>query len=64
MITSTLEYPMGPGFFIFFGSVDDDPGGGQISRIKARGTSSVSVLGDDPDKNDEAIAIALLLAEF
>lgn len=55
---------MGPGFFIFFGSVDDDPGGGQISRIKARGTSSVSVLGDEPDKNDEAIAIALLLAEF
>ena len=47
MIISTLEYPMGPGFFIFFTSVDPDGGGGQESF-------AASVIPEDEKREDIA----------
>jgi hypothetical protein len=54
MITSTLEYPMGPGFFIFFTSVDPDPGGGQE-------TFAASTIPEDEKREDIALALSLLI---
>ena len=55
MIISTLEYPMGPGFFIFFTSVDPDGSGGLE-------TFAASTISEDDERTDDiAIAMALII---
>lgn len=61
MIIGDLNYPMGPGFFIFF--TEEDSAGGQISW-QGRAETYPSGLADKDTSQDDLIAISCAILFF